>query len=114
MNSMPSPTQSEFSSDQLPIQPSVEATTLRPADLRVDRFPSKPPATAFRAIVRFLIAFGIGVAATVAWQSYGDTAREAIARLSPQFGWLAPEAAPATQNAPDMIAPAASSSDQQQ
>ena len=39
----------------------------------------------FGAIARFLIAVLIGVCATLAWQSYGDTARE---MLSTQVSWL--------------------------
>src|SRR5690242_1182065 len=52
---------------------------------------------------RFLIAFCVGVAATLAWQSYGDAARETIASSYPQLGWLAPQAA---QAAPTTIAAA--------
>src|SRR6266852_8077731 len=65
----------------------------------------------------FLITFCVGVAATLAWQSYGDAAREAVANTYPQLGWLAPQPAPTAQNAPDVIAlaaPAAPSPDQQQ
>jgi hypothetical protein len=68
---------------------------------------------ALRALARFLIAFCIGIGATLAWQSYGDGAREMIAGSSPQLGWLAPEAKPA-QTRPNMTAPAAPSADQQQ
>ena len=51
-----------------------------------------------RAVARFLMIFCIGVVATLAWQSYGDAAREMIASSSPQgLGWLAPSAAPAMQ-----------------
>ena len=39
----------------------------------------------FGAIARFLIAVLIGVCATLAWQSYGDTARE---MLSTRVSWL--------------------------
>jgi hypothetical protein len=49
---------------------------------------------------RLLIAFCIGVVATLAWQSYGDVAREMIARSSPRLAWLAPlaaQAAPVSQ-----------------
>jgi hypothetical protein len=48
---------------------------------------------ASRGLARFLIIFCIGVAATLAWQSYGDDARKMIADSSPRFGWLAPQAA---------------------
>jgi hypothetical protein len=50
--------------------------------------------------VRYLIAFFIGVAAVLVWQSYGGAAREAIARWSPLLGWLAPPAASVAQAAP--------------
>ena len=81
-----------------------------PADLlagerSVDRpLPRKRP-------LRFLFAFCIGVAATLAWQSYGDAAREIIASSYPQLGWLAPQAA-AAQAAPTTIAAATASLDQ--
>jgi hypothetical protein len=99
-------------------QPLPDAT-LRPADLKNDRFPSKRPLAkrASRALARFVITFCIGVAATLAWQSYGDAAREMIASSSPQLGWLAPQTAPVVQTPPDMIAPAVPatlSSDRQQ
>ena len=45
-----------------------------------------------RSLARFLLLFCIGVAATLAWQSYGDEARKMIASSSPQLGWLAPQA----------------------
>jgi hypothetical protein len=61
---------------------------------------------ALRGLARFLIVFCIGVAATLAWQSYGDAARAMIANASPQLGWLAPQAAPVAQTAP--VAQAAS------
>ena len=70
-----------------------------------------------RAALRFLITFGVGVAATLAWQSYGDAAREMIANSSPQLGWLAPQAAALVQVASDTVAPtepAAPSADRQQ
>jgi hypothetical protein len=63
---------------------------------------------ASRSLARFLIIFCIGVAATLAWQSYGDAAREMIANSSPQLSWLATQAAPLAQTASDMSAPAAS------
>jgi len=55
-----------------------------------------------------MMTFCIGVAATLAWQSYGDAARQMIANSHPQFGWLIPQRALTVQKAPDMIAPAAS------
>jgi hypothetical protein len=61
-----------------------------------------------------LIVLCIGVATTLAWQSYGDVARAMIANSFPQLGWLAPEAALVAQTAPEMAAPAAPSADVQQ
>jgi hypothetical protein len=113
MSAMPSPTQSEFSEGSLPVKPSVEAPVIRPTDLRSDRSAKKRQSLGIRvplAITRFLITFGVGVAATLAWQSYGDAAREMIANSSPQLSWLAPQAAPVEQSAPDAIASAASPS----
>jgi len=48
---------------------------------RKNDWPSRPrrDKRASRAVVRFLITIGIGVAGTLAWQSYGDVAREMIA-----------------------------------
>jgi hypothetical protein len=63
---------------------------------------------ASRSLTRFLIIFCFGVGATLAWQSYGDAAREMIANSSPQLSWLAPQATPLAQTASDMPAPAPS------
>ncbi len=62
--------------------------------------------------MRLLIAFCVGIAATLAWQSYGDMARDMIAHQSPQLGWLAPQPATA-QAAPAAIVSPVSSADPQ-
>ena len=83
----------------------------RPTDRR-----SKRPSLVKRA-VRALVIFCIGVAATLAWQSYGDAARVVIANSSPQLDWVAPQVAPVAQTAPDKVVqavPAAPSLDPQQ
>ena len=87
MSALPSTTQSEFSADSLPANSLVKRPLL--------------------TLVRFLITFCIGVAATLAWQSYGDAAREMIANSYPQLGRLAPQTEPVAHNAPDVIALAA-------
>jgi hypothetical protein len=46
----------------------------------------------------------MGVAGTLAWQSYGDAAREMIASSYPQLGWLAPQSAFA-ETAPEKTSP---------
>src|SRR5262249_33002210 len=58
---------------------------------------------ASRPLAHFLITFYIGVAATLAWQSYSDAARQIIASLSPQLGWLAPQQAAAAPAVPDKV-----------
>jgi len=87
-----------------------------PVDLDLDRISRKPPVRRrmSRAIVRFLVTFCLGIAATFAWQSYGDEARDIVAASSPQLAWLAPQAAPLSSTAPDRVAsttPAAPSPD---
>src|SRR6266850_2404246 len=120
---MPSPMQSEPSVDSLPaslFDIPAEAPTIRPADLKNDRYPNERSSLGKRALlalVRFLIIFCIGVSATLAWQSYGDSARAMIASSYRQLSWLAPQAEPVAQNSPDVIGLAsstASSPDQQQ
>jgi hypothetical protein len=66
-----------------------------------------------RGFARFLIAFCIGIAATLAWQSYGDAARDIIVGRYPQLAWLAPQATVAP-SAPAMIVPPISSFDLQE
>jgi len=44
-----------------------------------------------RGFGRFLLAVLIGVAATLAWQSYGDATKQVIATKAPELGW-SPEA----------------------
>src|SRR6516225_345222 len=38
-------------------------------------------------VVRYRIAIGIGVAATLGWQSYGETTKQIIATKVPELGW---------------------------
>src|SRR5262249_44377923 len=40
-----------------------------------------------RGFVGYLVAMGIGVAATLAWQSYGETTKRIIATNAPELGW---------------------------
>jgi hypothetical protein len=44
-----------------------------------------------RGFGRYLVAILIGVAATLAWQSYGESAKQIIATRAPELGW-SPEA----------------------
>jgi hypothetical protein len=40
-----------------------------------------------RGFARYLLAICIGVAAALAWQSYGDAAKEMFAAKAPELGW---------------------------
>jgi hypothetical protein len=85
---------SEFSKARWATQPSVDAP-LQPADLdSVASTPSSLVKRASFALARFLIAFCCGVAATMAWQSYGGAARKMTASSSSQLGSSARQAAP--------------------
>jgi hypothetical protein len=44
-----------------------------------------------RRFTRYLVAILIGVAATLAWQSYGEATKQIIATRAPELGW-SPEA----------------------
>jgi hypothetical protein len=75
----------------------LDQPPVRPPALENDPLPNRQPPVrmrASRALARFLIAFCIGVAATLAWQSYGDAARQIIANSYPQLRWLALQAEP--------------------
>ena len=97
--------QSEFSVVWLPTKPSVDATMPPPRYLKNDPVSNKqavPGMRGPRAIARFLVAFCIGVVATLAWQTYSDAARELVASSS------SPQVASIAQTTPDVIAPTAS------
>lgn len=87
----------DFSAGPRVTESSVDAT-LSPADQKNDRFPSPRPSLGWRvsrALVRFVIAAFIGVAATLAWQSYGEAAKQMIVIWAPQLGgWLLLSATP--------------------
>ena len=40
-----------------------------------------------RTFARYLVAICIGIAVTLGWQSYGEGARQLIARRAPELGW---------------------------
>jgi hypothetical protein len=81
---------SDFSAGPRVTEPSLDPT-LRSADvnnapLLTDR-PSVGRRTS-RSLARFLVATCVGVAGTLAWQSYGGTAEQMIANSAPQLRWL--------------------------
>jgi hypothetical protein len=118
MSAMPSPAKSEFYAGLLPVELSDEPPPIRPTTLENDQSQNNTQPSlrkrASRAFSRFLITFCIGGASTLAWQSYGDAARAMIANSYPQLGWLAPQAKPVAQNAPETTALVAPSFDPQQ
>ncbi len=92
MSTMPSHTQPEFSAPSFLIKPSAEAFAIPSTELNNDQPQNGRPSFRKRtslAVAYYVIVFSVGVAATLAWQIYGDAARR-------------------------LIAPAASTSDQQQ
>jgi hypothetical protein len=91
--------------------PEVRPRPIKPRD---ELLPPPEPSLgrrAFRALFRFVIAVGVGIGGTLAWQAYGDAARQMIATAYPErLGWIAPLApttAPAPQSAPAALASAA-------
>jgi hypothetical protein len=81
---------SDFSAGPRVTEPSLDAT-LRPADLNNDPLATDRPSLGrrtSRSLARFLVTACIGVAATLAWQSYGGTAKQMIANSAPQLSWL--------------------------
>jgi hypothetical protein len=40
-----------------------------------------------RGFTRYLVAICIGVAATLAWQSYGEATKQIVATRAPELGW---------------------------
>jgi hypothetical protein len=92
MSAMLNPMQSEFFADKLLVKPSVEAPAIRAADRKTDQLPNRQPlldklATLGKldplAFASYLIAFFIGVIATLAWQSHGGATREIISPAAP-------------------------------
>jgi hypothetical protein len=74
---------------ELPRQPPIYSSN--PSSPRPHRAISNRPPVGrriVRAMTRFLIAVFIGVAATLAWQSYGDAARNMLAARAPTLAWL--------------------------
>jgi hypothetical protein len=81
----------------------VASAEIRPADSNNKQRPSLGKRAA-RGLARFLIIFWTGVAATLAWQSYGDATREMVASSYPQLGWLALQAQTRVETPPDLVA----------
>src|SRR6266446_9569502 len=81
MSAVPNHTQPEFSTALL-VKPSVETAGGHPAKVKNDQLPTSRSPLGKRASLAFAyypIVFSVGVAATLAWQAYGDAARHLIA-----------------------------------
>jgi hypothetical protein len=117
-----SPAQSEFPDDLMVAEsPSLRRRSTEPEfserPLLLDR-PSLPK-RASRAFVRYLFAVCVGIAGTLAWQSYGEASKQMVAGWAAQYGWSLPwlsahEAGEPTPGATQAIAPAVPSPDRQQ
>jgi hypothetical protein len=82
MSTMPSHTQPQFSAPSFLVKPSVEAFSIPPTDLKIDQPHNGRPSFRKRtslAFAYYMIVFSVGIAATLAWQIYGDAARRLIA-----------------------------------
>jgi hypothetical protein len=112
MDSTFSPTQSELPTHQGAARPRADAMTRSSIDRTIMR-PSLAKRVS-RGLARFVFVFGIGIAATLAWQLYGDAARAMIANSSPQLGWLGPQTAPVVPTASGAVPPVAASPELQQ
>jgi len=72
-----------------PVKPSNHSS--RSSSLKHDQVASDRPSVGrriFRTVSQFLIVVFIGVGATLAWQSYGDAAREMVIARAPTLAWL--------------------------
>jgi hypothetical protein len=67
--------------------PDHETSERRAIDNRLRAIESAVIRRRSRGIVPYLVATGIGVAATLAWQTYGDTTKQIIATKAPELGW---------------------------
>jgi len=72
-----------------PMKSSVRSP--RPSGLKDDHIASDRPSVGrriFRTLTGFFIAILIGIGATLAWQSHGDTIRDMVVARAPSLGWL--------------------------
>jgi hypothetical protein len=117
----PKPEPIDLKPEPIDLKPEPIDLKPEPIDLKPEPIDLKPEVVPFphwqasadkrpRSFARVLIGFCTGVALTLFWQSsYGDAARERIAKLYLQAGWLA--ARPPIP-AESVIAPATPSADQ--
>ncbi len=71
-----------------PVKPSIQSP--RSSSLKDDQLASDRPSVGrrmFRTLTRFSIAVLVGIGGTLAWQSYGDAAREIVVARAPTLAW---------------------------
>ena len=94
------PAEDLHGSDDISLQPKPgEALDIIPRVSRLDgetsdrvrAMESRTKRRSSRGFARFLVAICIGVAGTLAWQSYGEATKQKIAASAPGLGW-SPEA----------------------
>jgi hypothetical protein len=56
-------------------------------DAQAKKIESQTKSRALRMLGRYLVAMCIGVAGTLAWQSYGEATKRIIATRAPELGW---------------------------
>src|SRR5258707_3608176 len=72
-----------------PVKPSIHSPrSSSPKDHQVASDRPSVGRRIFRTLARFFIAVLIGVGGTLAWQSYGDAAREMVMVRAPTLAWL--------------------------
>src|SRR5215218_3819241 len=64
-----------------PLEPPLRTTPKNDvqSDIKMDAELHQPPARAGRGLLRFVAMVFVGIGATIAWQVYGETAREKLA-----------------------------------
>jgi len=83
------PAEAEFSAGSRVTEPSLDRTLplSKPINGRSLREEPSFVKRALRRVFRFVLTAGIGVGATLAWQSHGDEARQIVAEWAAQRGW---------------------------
>ncbi len=86
----------QYEADVAPLAPNVEPplhAPPRPSGFNNDQLASDRSSfrgRIFRVLIRVFLPVLIGVAATLAWQSYGNEVKEMLRAQAPSLGWLLP------------------------
>jgi hypothetical protein len=65
----------------------LEALERKAPDDRLGAIENQKKKRSSRGFTRYLLAICIGAAATLAWQSYGEAAKQMFAAKAPELGW---------------------------